>query len=323
MKRFLRAAAALAILAAGTAAAQNFPAKPIRVVVPWPPGAIDNYVRFMQPSMNEDLGQPIIIENRAGASGHIGTENVARSPADGHTMLANAAGSMVTAWLISPNPPFDTLKDFAPVTMIYDSAQVLVARAGLPLNSLKEVIDYAKQNPGKLSYGSTGIGAAQHVDGETFKRVAQVDILHVPYAGFAPLIQALLGQQVDLAMTALPVAKALIAAKKLKPISSHNGRLPTDMPQVPVLEDQFPGFESAPGFVGLWVASATPRAIVQRLNAASVKALKSPDVRGKIEETGATLGANTTEEFGAIVRTKMESSARMIKAARSAGVKFE
>ena len=215
------------------------------------------------------------------------------------------------------------MKDFAPVTMIYDSAQVIVAKMSLPQTTLKELIDFAKANPGKLSYGSTGVGAAQHVDGETFKRTAGVDIVHIPYGGFGPLIQAIAGQQVDLGFATVGVMKQLILAGKARLIAVHGGKAPAGYPPAPNLSDVFPGFETAPGFIGIWAPSATPRPIVQRLNAAAVKALRTPEVRAKFDDSGVNVVGNTPEEFAAVIKASFESAGRSIRAAQSAGVKFE
>jgi tripartite-type tricarboxylate transporter receptor subunit TctC len=305
------------------ARAQAWPAKPIRVVVPYAPGAIDVYVRMIAPRLQEDLGQPIIVDNKPGATGFIGAEHVAKSAPDGYTMMATPAGSVVVAFTVASNPPFNTLRDFAPVTMIYDSPQAIVVKAALPVNTLREFIEYAKRNPGKLSYGSTGIGGAQHVDAETFKRFTETDIVHVPYNGFAPVIQALLGGQVDMASATIGIVKQHVVSGKMKLIASHNGKVSSDLPAVPVLNDLYAGFETSPAFVGLWVPAGVPRPVIQRLNAVSVKALREPQVRGKIEEGGAVVGANTPEEFLAIIHAGLEATARNIKAARAAGAKFE
>ncbi|OFZ98696.1 MAG: hypothetical protein A3H35_08080 [Betaproteobacteria bacterium RIFCSPLOWO2_02_FULL_62_17] len=322
-KYFLRLVAAACLCAPITAFTQAFPAKPVRVIVPWPPGAIDVSVRLLQQVMAEDLGQPLIIETRPGASGFIGAEMVARAAPDGYTLLATAAGSLVTGTLINPKAPFDTRKDFTPVTMIYDAPQVIVAKTSLPLNNLKELIDFAKANPGKLSYGGTGIGAAQHVDGETFKRIAGVDLVHVPYGGFGPLLQAVAGQQVDLGFATVGVVRQLVLAGKARLIAVHGGKAPANYPPAANLNEVFPGFETAPGFIGFWAPAATSQSIVQRLNAAAVKALRTPDVRAKFDETGVNVVGNTPEEFAAVIKAAFESAGRSIRAARAAGVKFD
>ncbi|MSQ50656.1 MAG: tripartite tricarboxylate transporter substrate binding protein [Betaproteobacteria bacterium] len=315
--------AAACLIAPLTALAQAFPSKPVRIIVPWPPGAIDVSVRLLQQVMAEDLGQAVIVETRPGASGFIGAEMVARAAPDGYTLLATAAGSLVTGTIINPKAPFDTVRDFAPITQIYESAQVIVAKMSLPQTNLKELIEFAKTNPGKLSYGSTGIGAAQHVDGETFKRTAGVDIVHIPYGGFGPLLQAVAGQQVDLGFATVGIVRQLVLAGKARLIAVHGGKAPANYPPAANLNDVFPGFETAPGFIGFWAPAVTPRPVVQRLNGAAVKALRTPDVRAKFEETGAIVGGNTPEEFAAVIKASFDSAGRSIRAAQAAGVKFE
>jgi tripartite-type tricarboxylate transporter receptor subunit TctC len=322
-KHLLRLATAACLLAPAAVFAQAFPAKPVRVIVPWPPGAIDVSVRLLQQVMAEDLGQPVVIETRPGASGFIGAELVARAIPDGYTLLATAAGSLVTGTIIADKVPFDTLKDFAPITMIYDSPQAIIARMSLPQGNLRELIEFARVNPGKLSYGSTGIGAAQHVDGETFKRTAGVDIVHIPYGGFGPLLQAVAGQQVDLGFATVGVVRPLVLAGKARLIAVHGGKAPANFPPAANLNEVFPGFETAPGFIGFWAPVATPHPIVQRLNAAAVKALRTPEVRAKFDETGVNVVGNTPEEFAAAIKAAFESAGRSIRAASAAGVKFE
>jgi tripartite-type tricarboxylate transporter receptor subunit TctC len=170
--------------------AQSFPTKPIRIIVPFPPGGVDVAIRLIQNPMSEELGQPVVIENRAGANGFIGSELVARSAPDGYTILATSSSTLIAGPLVSTNVPFDTLRDFTPITMIYMTVSVLAAKQSLAANSVKELIDFARRNPGKLSYGSSGIGSAQHLDGETFKLASGTNIVHVPYKGGGPQAQA-------------------------------------------------------------------------------------------------------------------------------------
>jgi tripartite-type tricarboxylate transporter receptor subunit TctC len=322
-KQIRNLVAALCLGAPLAVMAQAFPTKPVRVIVPWPPGAIDVSVRLLQNVMQEDLAQPVIIETRPGASGFIGAEMVARAAPDGYTLLATAAGSLVTGTIINPKAPFDTLRDFTPVTEIYDSAQVIIAKISLPQTNLKELLDFAKANPGKLSYGSTGIGAAQHVDGETFKRIAGVDIVHIPYGGFGPLLQAVAGQQVDLGFATVGIVRQLVLSGKVRLIAVHGGKAPANYPPAANLNDVFPGFVTAPGFIGFWAPAATPRPIVQRLNSAAVKALRTPEVRAKFDETGVNVVGNTPDEFLAVIKAAFDSAGRSIRAAQAAGVKFE
>ncbi len=308
------------------AGGQGFPSRPIRIVVPYPPGAVDVYVRLMQPHVEQELGQPFVVDNRPGASGFIGSEIVAHSAPDGHTLLAAASGTLVGAYLVASKAPFDTLKDFTPITTIYNTPSVLVAKPSLPQNSLAELVDFAKRNPGKLSYGSTGIGGSQHIDTESFKLSAGIDLLHVPYNGFAPVVQALLGGQVDVAILTAGVALPLAASNKLKVLAVYGGireKRPAVFANVPDLSDAYPGYRYINGWIGLFAPAGIPAAVLQRLNTAGVNALHAPEVRAKIEDAGAIAVADSAEHFAATVRGDVEAMGNFIRSARAAGVKFE
>jgi tripartite-type tricarboxylate transporter receptor subunit TctC len=319
--------AVLAVLAAGLppalCGAQAFPTKPVRVVVPFPPGGVDVTIRLMQNGMQADLGQPIVIENRPGANGFIGSEYVAHQPADGYTLLATSSSTLIAGPAVSSNVPFDAEKDFAPITMIFSTVSTLVAKPSLPVSSVRELIDLAKASPGKLSYASTGIGSAQHLDAETFKLTAGVDLNHIPYKGFGPVVQALLGQEVDVAFVTTQTVAPLIAAGKVKLLALYNGKRPANFPDLPQLSDFAPGFRAVPGFIGLLGPATLARPIVMRLNGAAVKTLRSPDVTRKLEEVGANIVADTPDEFAQAIKSGLENAFRAANAARARGVKFE
>jgi tripartite-type tricarboxylate transporter receptor subunit TctC len=317
--------AALAAALSFGAAAQTFPAKPIRIVVPYPPGAIDVYVRMMQPSLEKDFGQPVVVDNRPGASGFIGAEMIAKSPADGYNLVATASGSIVVAWLIAQKPPFDTLRDFTPVTRIYNTPGALIARANFPAARAAELIDMAKKNPGKFSHGSTGLAGTQHVDAEAFQLASGVQFLHVPFNGFAPVVQAILGGQIDLAFVTLPVARPLARAGKVKLLGVYSGTkaIRPEAPGAANLNDLYPDYQPVDGWIGILGPAGLPQPVLTRLNTASVKALNTPEVRGKVEEGGAVVVADTPEQFSAAMRRSMEDMAKFVKTARGAGVKFE
>ncbi|MSQ51202.1 MAG: tripartite tricarboxylate transporter substrate binding protein [Betaproteobacteria bacterium] len=316
---------AAALCASACAVAQSYPSKPIRIVVPFPPGAIDIYVRLIQSPMEKDLGQPVVVDNRPGATGFIGAEIVARAPPDGYTLVATASGSIVVGWLVAARPPFDTLRDFTPITRIYNTPGALVGRLSLPHNSLGELVEHAKRNPGKLSHGSTGIGGTQHVDAEAFQLAAGVDFLHVPFNGFGPVVQALLGEQVDIAFTTLGVARPLARSGKVKMLGVFSGN-PAIRPaglNVPYINDVYPSYQPVDGWIGILAPAGLPRPLLQRLNAVAVKALNTPDVRAKVEEGGAIVVADSPEQFAAAMKVSVDDTARFLKMARAAGVKFE
>ena len=321
MKRIAFAAAVAAFCL--SAFAQTFPTRPVKIVVPLPPGPLDGTMRLVSPAMAEDLGQPVLVENRPGAAGVIGLEAVARAAPDGYTILGAAGGNFIVAPVVVENHPTNPLRDFSPVTVLYDAPAALVVKRSLPVNTLAEFLDYAKKNPGKLSYGSSGTGGAAHIEGENFKRITGTNLLHVPYKGYGPMVQAILGEEIDaLVSVSLSFVQPLANAGKLKILGIHNRRA-ADLPNLPYLEDVLPGFFSAPVFVGFLAPAATPRPIVMRLNAAAVKAIRNPEVRGKFESQGYTLLGNSPEEMGAMMKQAYERTAQMVKGVRTAGVKLE
>jgi tripartite-type tricarboxylate transporter receptor subunit TctC len=303
--------------------AQQFPVKPIRVIVPFPPGVTDTYVRMIGASMQGELGQPVVPESRPGAAGMIGIEAAARSPADGYTLLVAAAGNMVLTPLINTNAPYDGLKDFTPITTILRATQSFVVRSSLPVQSFRDLVDYAKANPGKLVFGSPGTGTPAHLEIETLKRALGVNILHVPYKGTPQILQAMLGQEVDLSSMTLGTTRQLILAGKLRLVAVYNGRAPAELPQAPDLVQSAPGFIPAPNFLAMFAPAGVPRPVLARVSAAASKAIRSPEIMPKLEEGGATAGGEPSEELASAMRAAAEASARIVKAARDAGVKFE
>ena len=315
--------AALAAVFAGGLAAQDFPTKPVRIVVPFPPGGVDVTIRQMQKIMSDELGQPIVIDNRAGANGFIGTEHVARSAPDGYTLLATSSSTMVSGVLVSSKVPFDVIRDFTPVTMLNMTVSTLIAKPGVPFNSVKELIDFAKRNPGKVAYASTGIGSAQHLDGEYFKVTAGVDLNHIPYKGFGPVVQAVAAGEVDVAFITVAQANPLLQGGKARPLALYNGPRPPSLPPgTPEMTATVPEFRATPGWIGLFGPAALPRAVLTRLNAAAVKSL-TPEMRARNAEIGTTLIGDTPEEFSGKIKVGLESTAAVVKKLKSIGVKFE
>ncbi len=320
----IRVVAVLALLSfALPALAQTFPSKPIRMIVPFPPGGVDVAIRLMQNQMSEDLGQPIVLENRAGANGFIGSELVAKSAPDGYTLLATTSSTLIAGPLVSANVPFDPIKDFSPITMIYVTISALGVKSSLPVNSVRELLDYAKKFPGKLSYGSSGIGSAQHLDGETLKLVAGADIVHIPYKGGGPQAQALVAQEIDVSFQPLQQLRPFMSGGKIKILAFYNGPRPSDLTQIPDLADAVPGFRAGPGFIGLLGPAKMPAAVVTRLNAVAVKAINAPDARSKMEANGAIIVAGTAESFAAELKAGLDGTRKYVDAITARGVKFE
>src|ERR1051325_3284218 len=240
----------VAALAVGAALAQDFPARPVQIVVPWPPGAIDIFVRLIKGPMEQDLGQPVIVVTKPGANGYIGTQAVAEAKPDGYTLLANTTSGIVMGPLTSHNTRFQVQRDFAPISGIYLSQFVLVVRKSLPVKSFAELIAYAKQNPGKLNYGSPGLGSTLHLISLSFCRVAGLEMTHVPYRGFAPLMQDLLGGTLDMAFVAVGTIRPMILAGNVTPLAVDQGAVPAGLGQIPDISAALPGFEAVPTFIG-------------------------------------------------------------------------
>lgn len=317
------AAGVIAICAATPGWTQSFPSKPIRMIVPFPPGGVDVTIRLIQNQMSEDLGQPIVIENRSGANGFIGSELVARAAPDGYTLLATSSSTLIAGPLVSANVPFDPIRDFTPITMVYLTISALGVKSSLPVNSMRELLDYAKKYPGKLSYGSSGIGSAQHLDGETFKLVAGTDIVHVPYKGGGPQAQALVAGEIDMSFQPLQQLRPFMSGGKVRILAYYNGPRPADMGNVPDLADAVSGFKAGPGFIGVLGPAKMPVAVVNRLNAAAVKAITAPDTRAKLEANGAIIAAGTPESFAAELKAGLEGTRKYVEAITARGVKFE
>ncbi len=313
---------ALAFGAAPTMA-DDFPTRPVQIVVPWPPGAIDIYVRMIQAPMEQSLGQPVIVETKPGANGYLGTQAVAGAKADGYTLLANTSSSIVMGPLTSRNARFQVQRDFAPISGIYLSQFILVVRKSLPVKTLAELIAYARQNPGKLNYGSPGIGSTLHLISLNFCRVAGLEMTHVPYRGFAPLMQDLLGGTLDMAFVATGTIRPMILAGNVTPLAVDHGAVPAGLGLVPRISDVLPGFETIPTFIGLWAPNGTPKPVIERLNHAAVAALASDQVRRTMLEQGNIPFATSPDEFAAEVDRNLAISTRLVDAAKAAGAHFE
>ena len=317
------AIALAAMLAIGPATAQQYPDKPIQIIVPWPPGAVDVYIRIVQAFAEKALGKPLIVQNRGGANGALGTEFVARSKPDGYTLLFNVTSSAVMAPLTTNTAKFDIQKDFVPITDFFDSPLLLVVRKDFPANTLAELIDYGRKNQGKLNFGSPGSGSAIHVTGEAFAKAIGVKMTHVPYKGFAPEVQALMGGELDMGFIATGTIRTQAASGAVKAIGMSIGASPADLPKVPDLSKVVPGFSPIPIFAGLWAPAGTPKDIVDQLNKVITDALKTPEIRNKIAEGGQIPLGRSVAETAKAVAENVELSARLVNEARAAGASFE
>jgi tripartite-type tricarboxylate transporter receptor subunit TctC len=313
MKR-LAFAIAFALISA-CAAAQPYPAKPIRFVVPFPPGnAGDLMARMLAEKMTASMKESIIVDNRPGAGGNIGAEHAAKSPADGYTVLIAASG-IVTANAFLYKLNFDPLKDLAPITLIYSGAPVLVVSPKVEAKNLRELIDTAKKNPGKLTFASYGAGHISHIIGEMFKQAAGIDLLHVPYKS-SPLPDVMSGQVDMIFESPLLVAKN---KERLRPLGVVSAKRNAKMPEVPAIAEALPGFEVT-GWLGAFVPAGTPPEIVARLNREMVSAIRAPEFLKRLDELMLDPGGDTPEQFAAYVRANYE---RVGKVIRSANIKAD
>ena len=306
---------ALALVVNHGGLAQSFPSKPIRVVVPFPPGGgTDIVARTVTPKMAQILGEPFVIENRAGAGGNIGTEGVAKSPADGYTLLVASASTAINTTLI-PNLPWDFSRDFAPVVLMVVNNHLLAAHPSVPASNVQELLALARAKPGAITYASYGPGSSAHLTAELFKLMAHVDLLHVPYKGAAPAVNDLLGGQVNIMFADVAALLPHLKSGKLKALGIASAKRFEGLPEVPTIaESGVPGFEAG-GFPGLIAPAGTPPAVINALNAAGQKSLAMPDVRERLLALASPPVGGTPEQFGQHIKREIDKWARVIRAA--------
>jgi len=307
-------AAACLALAASFAHAQAYPAKPIRVVVPFPPGgATDILARAAGQKLTETLGQPVIIDNRPGAGGNIGSELVAKSGNDGYTLLMGTVGTHAINASLYAKMPYDHVKDFVPIVLVAGVPNVLVVHPSVPANSVQELIAYGRANPGKLNFASSGSGTSIHLAGELFKVMTGVQMTHVPYKGSAPAVSDLLGGQVQLMFDNLPSALPHIKGGKLKALAVTSMARAPALPDIPtVSESGVPGFEASSWF-GLLAPAGTPRDVVTRINGEVAKWLASTDGKEKLAAVGANAAGGSPEDFAKHIAAETAKWAKVVK----------
>jgi len=305
----------LALFTGLAQAADRWPDRPIHFVVPYPAGGpLDAVARLTAQKVSADLGQPIVVENRPGAGGNIGAEYVARAAPDGYTLLLGAVATHAINPTLYAHIPYDAQKDFEPVTQIASTPNVLIVNPSLPVHSVREFIAYAKAHPGALNFGSGSTGSAGHLAGELFKRMAGIEMTHVPYKGAAPAMTDLIAGQVQLMFDNLASALTQIKAGKVRALAVTTAKRTPLAPDLPTIaESGLPGFDINTWF-GLFVPAKTPRPVVDRLHDEFVKALNAPDVRGKMLALGAEPVGNTPAQFAAYIRSESEKYAKVIQA---------
>lgn len=309
------AGAAALTLAPGSVLAQAaFPSKPITIVVPFSAGGTtDLLARVVAQQLGVELGQSVVVDNKPGAGGNIGGAFVAKATPDGHTLLMGAVGTHAINASLYKKMPYDNIKDFAPLTRVAMVPNLLVANPAQPFKTVQELIAYAKANPGKVNFASSGSGTSVHLSGELFKSLAKVDIQHIPYKGSAPAMNDLLGNQVNIMFDNLPSAISHVRAGKLRALAVTTAKRSPDLPDVPTIaEAGVPGYEATSWF-GLFAPAATPAPVKAKLHAALVKVLAHPDVKKKIDEQGGEPMSESPEQFAAFILEETQKWAKVVK----------
>lgn len=314
MKKLLAALLALAFSSA--AFAQAWPNKPIRVIIPWPPGGpAEALMRTVSLKMTEVLGQTFVLESRPGANGEIGTAAVAKAAPDGYTILMSHLGPTAISPGLKKDLPYDVLKDFEPITQIIAGPTLLVVRNGLPVKSVKELLAHARANPGKLSYASVGIASTTHLAGEMLNVAAGINTLHVPYKGSTPAITDMMGERVDFAFFGISGSIQQARAGQIRMIGISSLKRSPNFPEIPAVAETVPGFELS-SWYGMMAPAGTPRAIVNRLQQEVAAAVKKPDVIEWMKQNGLDPVGSTPEEHAAYIRAEMAKWAKALRDAK-------
>jgi tripartite-type tricarboxylate transporter receptor subunit TctC len=302
------------------AAAAEYPSRPIRLIVPFPPGGTtDILARLIGPKLTETFRQPVVIDNRGGASGMIGADAVAKAPADGYTLGIIISTHAIAQALVAKSP-FDPARDFAPITLAISVANVISVHPSVPANTLAELIALAKARPGKLSFGSAGTGTGVHLAGELFKSVVHLDITHVPYKGGGPSLADLIAGQIPMAVHNVTTVVPTVRAGRIRPLAVTSLERTPALPDVPTVASfGYAGFEAREWY-GFVTQGRTPRATVLQLNRELVRILNLPDIRSRLLELGADIVADSPDAFGAFMKAELGKWSRLLK---ETGIRLE
>ena len=304
--------AAVPALAQGT----SWPTKPVRFVVPYPPGgSLDQVARALADKMKDGLGQPVLVENRPGAGGNVGADQVAKSAPDGYSIVMGAVATHAINPALYPKMPYDPIKDFQPITLVASTPNVLIVPPNSPITSPKDLIDFARKNPGKLNFGSGSNGSTGHLAGELMKQLTGTFIVHIPYAGGNPALLALMSGQTDLMFDNLANASAQIKAGKVRPLAVTTLKRSSFAPELPTMAEADPrlkGFDLDTWF-GIMAPAGIPKEALERLHTEIVKALNSADLRERLSRMGAEPGGNSPQQFSDFIQREMAKYARIVK----------
>jgi tripartite-type tricarboxylate transporter receptor subunit TctC len=316
------AAIALAAIAQGPASAQPYPTKPVRFIIPYPAGSSSNDIfgRVLALKLSDTLGQQFVVDNRAGASGHIGSETAAKAAPDGYTLLLGTNGSIAISPSVNPKMSYDPLKDLAPVTLFGIVPYIMVVHASVPANSVQEFIALAKAKPGQLRFASSGVAGTPHLCGEMLKVMARIDMLHVPYKGGAPATIDLLGGHVQAYFSGIPAQLPHVRAGRVKALAVTTLKRSPSMPDLPTFDESgVPGYD-ANSWMGVFAPARTPKAILARLHAQIDTIMKSPEMRESMFAQGVEPVALGPEAFAASIRADVDKYSKLIK---EAGIKLD
>ncbi len=325
VKRILGAIVAVALTAAAWACApalaQEYPHKAITIVVPYGPGgSTDLLARSVAQRMSESMGQPVIVENRPGAGGMIGSDFVARAAPDGYTLVLGTGATHGIVLFTNKTVAYDPVKDFTALTEAVEVPIVLAVHNSVPANNAKEFVEYVKKNPGKISFGSSGTGSPHHLAGELLKQMTGIDMVHVPYKGAGQAVQDLIGGQIPSIFTTLSTALPQMRGGKIKILGLVEARRQPSVPEIPTMGESLPGYAMPRSWLGFFGPAGLPAPIVKRLNTELLKALHAPDIRAKLEAAGMPVIGTSAEEFAAVVKDDIEMYRKI---ATAAGIKPE
>jgi tripartite-type tricarboxylate transporter receptor subunit TctC len=310
------ALAGLGLAFAGPAFAQGYPTRTVTLVSPWPAGGSnDTFSRLIAARLTTALGQPVVVDNRPGATGTIGVGQVARAAPDGHTLVMGSSPTHATAAAIYPQLAYDPVADFTPITMVATVQNVLVVNPSLPVNSVQELIAHLRQRPGALSFASAGNGSSQHLSGEMFKVMTGVDMVHVPYRGAAPAVSDIVAGHVQLGFHNMPDVLALVQSGRLRALGVTGARRAAVLPDVPTIAEQgVPGYAAEVWF-GVFAPARTPAPVVARLHEEISKALQDPEIKARLDALGNEVSGMGPDEFAAYVRTEATRWADIVRRA--------
>ena len=315
MKIFFSKLLAIFFVCSLSALAQNpnYPDRQIKIISPFAVGGIaDSFARLIGQSLSDSWGQSVVIESKTGGGGNIGADFVAKSPPDGYTLVMGNIGSHAVNPYLMKNMPYDPLKDFEPITFVLDAEGLLVVNPSLPVKNVRELIAYIKANPGRISYGSGGVGTTSHLAGELFKTLAKVDMVHIPYKGNALAITDLIGGQTQIMFATMPTVLPYVKSGKLKALAVIGASRTSSLPDVPTVSETLPGFDVS-NWIGLFSPAGTPKSIVNKLNSEIIKIMQQPNLQTRLESEGAKFKAMTPEAFAVFQKNEALKWAKTIK----------